>query len=107
MNEIEARRVRHALDRAAAAAPALTPDELAGVAERARIAPRETRRRRANPAAVLAAAVALGAVAAAGVVTSRGGEPDSQTAAEPTLVPFPEGSALRLLTESADRARPR
>lgn len=107
MNEIEARRVRRALDRAAAAAPALTADELAAVAERARVAPREARRRRVQPAAVLAAAVALGAAAAAGVVASRGGERDSQTAAEPTLVSFPEGSALRLLTDSAGRARPR
>jgi hypothetical protein len=106
MNDIEARRVRNALKRVADAAPALPPEELAAMAVIARSAPVATERRRL-PWPAVAAATALAAAVGIGAIAFYEGERRSATTAGSTLVTFPEGSAVHLLTATAERDRGR
>ena len=106
MNEIEVRRVRNALARVGDAAPALRPEELAEIAENARSEPVAVERRRRPWAAIALAAVAAGAVGA-GAMAVRDGGRRSDTTAGATLVSFPEGSAVYLLTSTAEANRNR
>jgi hypothetical protein len=105
MNEIETRRVRNALGHVADAAPALSPEELAALAARSRSARisagRRSRPRRVVVAVPVAAVLAVGV--GAGAIARDEGERRSETTAGPTLVTFPEGSAVHLLTATAER----
>ena len=106
MNEIEVRRVRNALTRCVDAVPPLEPEELATVARHARSAP-AARDRRRKPWLAAAAAAVVAAAAGAGAVVVGDRDGRSETTAGTTVVTFPEGSAVHLLTANAERRHPR
>jgi ferric-dicitrate binding protein FerR (iron transport regulator) len=99
-DDLELRRARAGLDALAAEIEAPADDELRRMARAASSAPRERSRRRPLPAAVVAvaASTAVAVLAVSGLGDDSGGQDGGSGTT--SLVSFPEGSALELLTSN-------
>jgi ferric-dicitrate binding protein FerR (iron transport regulator) len=99
-DDLELGRARVGLDALAAEVEAPDDEEFRRMARAASSTPRERNRRRPLPAAVVAlAASAAVAVLAVSGLGDDSGSPDGGSGTT-SLVSFPEGSALRLLTSN-------